>query len=88
MNSFIQLNDKDNVVIALRNLKAGEVLKVNNMAIILQADINFGHKAAIKLIPQHAKVIKYGLPIGSATTDIMPGQHVHTHNLSSDYNPH
>lgn len=88
MNSFIQLNDNDNVVIALRNLIAGEVLQIGDTAVVLKADISFGHKAAIKPIAQHAKVIKYGLPIGSATINITPGQHVHTHNLSSDYNPH
>ena len=28
-------------------------------------------------------VIKYGSPIGIATSDIQPGAHVHTHNVAS-----
>jgi hypothetical protein len=34
-----------------------------------------------------AKIIKYGVPIGSATCEIAAGDHVHTHNLRSDYLP-
>jgi altronate hydrolase len=30
-------------------------------------------------------VIKYGFPIGTAISEISPGEHVHDHNLSSDY---
>jgi hypothetical protein len=33
------------------------------------------------------KIIKYGVPIGSATRDIGAGEHVHTHNVQSDYIP-
>lgn len=85
MNSFIQLNTYDNIVIALRNLKAGENINVNRVNITLLADIGFGHKVAVATIPGGQKVIKYGLPIGISTTDILPGQHVHTHNLVTAY---
>ena len=33
------------------------------------------------------KVLKYGAVIGTATSDIGRGEHVHTHNLESDYLP-
>ena len=33
------------------------------------------------------KVLKYGAPIGSATRDIGQGEHVHLHNMRSDYLP-
>jgi len=42
---------------------------------------------AIRPIGPGEKVLKYGCPIGSATEPIQPGQHVHTHNLRSDYLP-
>ena len=32
-------------------------------------------------------VLKYGAVIGTATSDIGRGEHVHTHNLESDYLP-
>ena len=31
-------------------------------------------------------VIKYGARIGTATQDIVPGEHVHLHNMRSDFN--
>jgi hypothetical protein len=31
------------------------------------------------------RVIKVGVPIGTATQAIAPGEHVHSHNLRSDY---
>ncbi|HRJ73596.1 MAG TPA: SAF domain-containing protein [Terrimicrobiaceae bacterium] len=33
------------------------------------------------------KILKYGVPIGSATCDIAFGEHVHLHNMKSDYLP-
>ena len=43
-----------------------------------------GHKYARIDIPCGAKVIKYGMPIGSATGNIACGEHVHTHNCKTD----
>lgn len=45
--------------------------------------IPFGHKFALRLIKTGDPVIKYGETIGLATKDILPGQHVHVHNLES-----
>lgn len=45
--------------------------------------IPFGHKFALRLIKTGEPVIKYGETIGLATKDILPGQHVHVHNLES-----
>jgi hypothetical protein len=39
----------------------------------------------VQAIAQGEKVLKYGLPIGSATRDIEAGEHVHVQNLKSDY---
>ncbi len=43
-----------------------------------------GHKYAIKPIGKSENVIKYGNPIGHATADIRVGEHVHSHNLSTN----
>jgi len=37
----------------------------------------------LKEIKKGEKVIKYGEPIGQATTDIKKGEHVHVHNIKS-----
>ena len=41
----------------------------------------------IEAIPAGTKVVKFAAPIGSATCPIQPGEHVHLHNLKSDYLP-
>ena len=42
-------------------------------------------QVAVRAIEQGEKVLKYGLPIGSATRDIEAGEHVHVQNMKSDY---
>jgi altronate hydrolase len=43
-----------------------------------------GHKIAVSDVGRRAPVRKYGQVIGVATTEIAPGDHVHTHNLAFD----
>ncbi|MBQ7995267.1 MAG: altronate dehydratase [Bacilli bacterium] len=59
--------------------------KEDNVEVCLSGDgeRKAGHKYAIKDISRGEKVIKYGFPIGFATTDIKKGEWVHSHNLSS-----
>lgn len=83
---LICLNPNDNVAVALCDLKAGqEVTLTDGHALTLLEDIDFGHKVAVCDIPQGEKVLKYGLPIGSATRNIAAGEHVHVQNIKSDY---
>jgi hypothetical protein len=85
MRDFIQLHENDNVVVALKNLAEGACLEVKGKVIKLNSNINFGHKVAIKPINAGEKVLKYGVPIGSATKNIAVGEHVHVQNLQTDY---
>lgn len=58
----------------------------DNVEVVLQEQngIPAGHKVAIADIPQGADVVKYGFPIGHATCNISKGEHVHSHNLSTN----
>lgn len=47
--------------------------------------IPFGHKFALLALRAGDPVIKYGARIGTATQDIAPGEHVHLHNMRSDF---
>ena len=78
--SCIRLHPDDNVVVALKALSRGE--RLLNEDVVLLDDITAGHKAAVRLIPAGAEVIKYGQIIGFASNDIEPGRHVHTHNVT------
>ena len=43
--------------------------------------ISEGHKISLRPIPKDRPIIKFGHPIGFASVEIDPGDHVHTHNL-------
>ncbi|MEA1951331.1 MAG: UxaA family hydrolase [Planctomycetota bacterium] len=84
---LIRLHDKDNVAATTVGVDAGQMLELEGRQIRAADAVATGHKMAIAEIAAGEKVVKYGVPIGSATCRIKPGQYVHTHNLKSDYLP-
>jgi altronate hydrolase len=84
MSKFIKINPDDNVAVCIEIASAGETVDISGQQVVLQNDIPVGHKVALKPIGQNRDVIKYGAPIGHATTDITAGEHVHTHNLKTN----
>jgi hypothetical protein len=81
------LSAQDNVGVVIKGAAPGETLAHGGGELVCLDAIPPGHKVALKPIPRDAKVLKFGVPIGTATTAIQSGQHVHTHNLASDYTP-
>ncbi len=83
----IVINEKDNVATALVPLKAGSTVSLEIQGRItkfkLTKEIPMGHKFALREIPAGADVFKYGEPIGRTTATILPGEHVHVHNVVS-----
>ena len=84
---LLLLDEADNVVVATTRVRVGETLTLEGARITLPADLPIGHKLARRMIAAGEKIVKYGAPIGSATTDIAAGAHVHVHNVRSDYTP-
>ncbi|WP_417258716.1 UxaA family hydrolase [Celeribacter sp.] len=74
----LRLQDTDNILIALRAIPEGTILPDN---LVTREPIPAGHKVAAKPIGAGENVLKYGQIIGTATTDIAVGSHVHSHNL-------
>ena len=68
-------------------IRAGETVVADGVHIPAPRDLPLGHKLARRAIRAGDKVIKYGAPIGTATVAIRAGEHVHVHNLVSDYTP-
>lgn len=78
----------DNVGTALENLIPGPVQLLGaegNTHVSIIQDIPRGHKFALTPIRSGDPVRKYGARIGTATADILPGAHVHLHNMKSDF---
>jgi hypothetical protein len=84
---LLRLGPTDNVAVATAEFKVGETVWLNDTQIQLLDFIPLGHKVAIAPIAPGQKIYKYGCPIGSATRPIRAGEHVHVHNLKSDYLP-
>ncbi|MCI1982324.1 MAG: altronate dehydratase family protein [Oscillospiraceae bacterium] len=83
MESVYQINPKDNVAVALRNLKAGESIRAGGACAVLRSDVPAGHKAALRDLAEGEPIVKYGFPIGTASRAIAAGEWVHTHNVKT-----
>ena len=83
MREVLKISSGDSVAVALTTLKQGASVTVDGQTITLQSDIPAGHKLALKPIHAGEPVIKYGYPIGQAKEEIVPGEHVHVHNLQT-----
>lgn len=77
---LIILNTVDDVGVARCPIRAGE--DVGYKDVRASQLIGRGHKVAIRAIKTGQEVHKYGQTIGVATQDIVPGDHVHLHNLA------
>jgi len=75
----LRLNPQDNIVIALRDLQAGETIASVPMSLV--SPVTRGHKIAAAPIQAGENILRYGQIIGQAKCDIAPGEHIHVHNL-------
>ncbi len=84
---LLLLSPRDNVLVLRGVLESGEEITVSGNHVTIRNRTGIGHKLAGAAIAAGAKVLKYGASIGSATQDITIGDHVHIHNMKSDYTP-
>jgi len=88
MKKALVINPKDNVAVALDDIKKGESVELvgtgSKCAIVSSEKIPFAHKIALKDIGKGEDIIKYGEKIGFATENIKQGDMVHTHNVSCE----
>ena len=84
----ILMDARDDVATALVALEKGETVRVSlgdvTVDVVLQEDIRFGHKLALRDIGAGEEILKYGLPIGRATEPVGAGEWVHVDNCRSD----
>ena len=84
---LLLLHPDDNIVVARRDIAAGERVEIDGESFSIPSAVELGHKLARRAIAADARVLKYGAPIGSMKTSVSRGEHVHMHNLRSDYIP-
>ncbi|MGH4037587.1 MAG: UxaA family hydrolase [Sphaerochaeta sp.] len=86
MKKAIIIRDGDNVAVCLKPFSKGEDVEIDSKIITMKEDVPQGHKFAISPIPEGENIIKYGYPIGKATSSIEVGSHVHIHNVKTNLN--
>jgi ribosomal protein L2 len=84
MKEALVISDQDNVATALQHLEPGARLEFGALVVVVAERVPPGHKVALRAIPAGSAVIKYGSPIGMASSDIPAGAHVHIHNVESN----
>ncbi|MCF8470609.1 MAG: UxaA family hydrolase [Parvibaculum sp.] len=82
----LRLDDSDNVVTALFDLRAGnEVRTASGVEVVCKTEIKRGHKVSVQTILEGGAVVKYSYPIAHASRVIEPGEHVHSHNVKLEH---
>ena len=81
VQKILQINPKDNVVVALTDLPKGSTIEINDETIVLGAGIQSKHKAAVKDLQTGEEVIMYGVLVGRAMQPIAKGDAITTQNI-------
>jgi altronate hydrolase len=80
-NRVLQLNSKDNVLVALGDLRQGEQIEFAGRTIVLRTDVPAKHKFATQEIAAGGAVTMYGALVGKAVEAIGTGEKLTTRNV-------
>ena len=86
MDYSVLLDDKDNVVTAIRDVPKGTysfIISGEKKNLYISKKIHAGFKITILDIKKGEIIYKYGSKIGIAKSDIKAGNNVHIENMSS-----
>lgn len=88
MQAVLQIDPRDNVRVALRDLKQGESVDIGGgRTITLATDVDAKHKFPAENLAQGAEVTLYGVLVGKVSEDVPAGALLHTHNLKHASEP-
>src|SRR4029077_125605 len=86
-NRVLQLDPRDNVLIALANLSKGERVTFGGQSYGLGSDVRAKHKFATQDFPTGADIIMYGVLVGKAVEPIRRGELLTTRNVHHETAP-
>ncbi len=84
-SDLLRLHPSDNVLVLVRKARVSESVWSAEGEFSCPAELGLGQKLAARDIRSGEKILKYGVSIGTATHPIARGDHVHLHNMQSDY---
>ena len=77
----LQLDPRDNVLVALMDLKAGEVVQHEDQSYTLATDVDSKHKFPTADLATGDPIYQFGVLVGVATQPVACGELIHTHNV-------
>lgn len=77
----LQLNPKDNVLVALSDLRKGENVEFAGNTYQLASDVRSKHKFAVRDLAPQAEIVMYGVLVGKATQPVRSGEALTTRNM-------
>lgn len=77
----MQIDARDNVLVALCHLKRGEQITFESQTYALESDVSAKHKFAKEALAAGANVIMYGVVVGKAVGSIRRGEQLTTRNI-------
>ncbi len=86
-NRVLQLDSRDNVLIALSNLSKGEMVTLGTQSYVLSSDVPAKHKFATQDLAIGADIKMYGLLVGKAVKPIRRGEVLTTRNTYHEAAP-
>jgi altronate hydrolase len=81
---ILKIHPKDNVLVALTDLKEGSIISFEDSDYKLQNDIAAKHKFSIERLKKGDAVYMYGVLVGKAKKEILKGGLISTTNLVHD----
>jgi altronate hydrolase len=81
MNKILKIDPSDNVIVALKDLAAGEELEVEGGRLKVEESIPAKHKVYLADLPEGGEVYMYGVLVGKTTKPVKRGGLMSTDNL-------
>ncbi len=88
MNKILRIDPLDNVIVALKDLAAGEELQVEGGRLKVEESIPAKHKFYLTDLPQGGEVYMYGVLVGKTTKPVKRGGLMSTANLHHAASPY
>lgn len=80
-NSVLKLHPKDNVLVALLDLKKDQQVELSGHSYVLVSDVSAKHKFATEDLATGAEIVMYGVLVGKAQQPIRKGELLTTRNV-------
>ncbi len=84
----LKVHPKDNVIVALKDLRKGQTVQYEGISYEMQEDIPAKHKFFMQDLQKGGEIIMYGVLVGKAQADITCGSRMSTENTKHAAEPY